>query len=319
MNTLILKLVLLQLMLPLALIAIHACLAPASSAGLAFRVVGIATLLFYLGVAGVWLFPPWWTPWALALLHTFATLRAYHLYIDRQHAASRPRRVVEAGIGVLVTALVLYFLAPALAGRLAPSGTVALAAPLEPGHYLVLSGGTSPLINNHLMTLEGERYAPWRGQSHALDLIAIDRFGLRSSGVSPVDATHYRIHGRRVLAPCSGTVQTIADGLPDMPVPEMDREHMLGNHVLLECDGFVVVLAHFTPGSVQVARGDRVSVGDELGRVGNSGNTAEPHLHLHVQRTLPSDAPISGEPLWFTIDGRFLARSDILKVPEPET
>lgn len=315
MNALVTQLVLLQVVLPLALLTLHATLVPVSAAGLAFRVVGIAVLLLYLAAAGLWLFPPWWTPWALVLLHALATFRARRLYTARTHAAGRARRTGEAGIGVLATALGLYLLVPALAGRQAPDDTVALASPLEAGRYLVLSGGTSPSINNHLMTLEGERYAPWRGQSHALDLIAIDTLGLRASGISPIDATRYRIHGRRVLAPCAGTVRASADGVPDMPVPEMDRTHMLGNHVLLDCDKFAAVLAHFAPGSVQVAPGDAVRVGDALGRVGNSGNSAEPHLHVHVQRTLPPDAPISGEPLWFTIDGRFLARNNILHVP----
>lgn len=76
MNALITELVLLQLALPHALVLAHAVLAPASILGLVLRFVGIAALLGYLALTGVWLSPPWWTPWALALLHVLATVRA---------------------------------------------------------------------------------------------------------------------------------------------------------------------------------------------------------------------------------------------------
>ena len=40
--------------------------------------------------------------------------------------------------------------------------------------------------------------------------------------------------------------------------------------------------AHFQPGSLTVRKGDRVRRGHVLGRLGNSGSTNAPHLHLHV-------------------------------------
>lgn len=321
MNALITELVLLQLALPLALVLLHAVLVPASVAGLVMRSIGIALLLLYLALAGVWLFPPWWTPWALLVLHLIATALAYRRYASRSRSPARTRRGVELGVGALMAALAVLLLQPALTGRVAPPGTVALATPLEAGTYLVTSGGASESINSHLALgnrlkalPDARRHATWRGQSHAVDLIAIDRLGLRASGLSPVEPARYRMYGRRVLAPCDGTVEAAGDGVPDMPVPEMDREHMLGNHVILRCDGVHVVLAHLAPGTLRVSPGDGVITGEELGRAGNTGNTAEPHLHVHVQRDLPAEAPIGGEPLWFTIDGRFLVRGDRLVI-----
>lgn len=219
----------------------------------------------------------------------------------------------------MVTALVLVLLVPAVAGHRAPSEAVVRFAPLEAGTYLVTSGGTNAAVNDHPMTLAGKRYTPWRGQSHAVDLIAIDRWGQRTIGLSPVEPSRYLIYGRRrVLAPCDGTVRRAFDDAPDMPVPMMDREHMLGNHVVLRCGEVHVVLAHLASGTILVSPGEVVATGETLGRAGNSGNSgnsAEPRLHLHVQRGLPPDSPISGEPSWFTIDGRFLVRGDILRVP----
>ena len=67
--------------------------------------------------------------------------------------------------------------------------------------------------------------------------------------------------------------------------------------------------------AVQARAGERVATGAPLGRLGNSGNSAAPHLHVHVQRGVPDGAPLGGEPLWFTVEGRFLRRNDVLEVP----
>ncbi len=105
------------------------------------------------------------------------------------------------------------------------------------------------------------------------------------------------------------------DGLPDMRVPVMDSENKLGNFVAIDCGGFAVFLAHLREGSVLVTAGQEVAAGDPLGEAGNSGNSSEPHLHIHAQRGIPGDAPAGGEPLGLTIYGRFLVRNDRLVVP----
>lgn len=46
------------------------------------------------------------------------------------------------------------------------------------------------------------------------------------------------------------------------------------------------VYAHLVPGSVRVRAGDRVWLGQPLGRVGESGNASGPHLHFELRRPL---------------------------------
>lgn len=43
------------------------------------------------------------------------------------------------------------------------------------------------------------------------------------------------------------------------------------------------MMAHLSPGSIQVKVGDHVNVGQPIAKVGNSGNTTEPHLHIQAQ------------------------------------
>ena len=54
----------------------------------------------------------------------------------------------------------------------------------------------------------------------------------------------------------------------------------------------------------------------KLGEVGNSGNTDEPHLHVHAQRPGRIWDVFIGDPLLVTFNGRYLIRNDRLTVFE---
>src|SRR5690606_26128624 len=141
--------------------------------------------------------------------------------------------------------------------------------------YYVAAGGSTALLNPHFMTLTGERFQAFRGQSYGVDLLKLGPFGLRASGLLPRDPARYAIYGDPVFAPCPGVVVHAEDGAPDMPPPQPDRTRMPGNHVLLDCDGVHVLLAHLKPGSVRVRPSGHVSTSTVLGLVGNSGNSNE--------------------------------------------
>ncbi|ALU94761.1 peptidase M23 [Streptomyces globisporus C-1027] len=58
---------------------------------------------------------------------------------------------------------------------------------------------------------------------------------------------------------------------------------VIGNHVILDLgDGTYAVYAHARRGSLRVKAGDTVRAGQRIGSVGNSGNSSEPHLHVHL-------------------------------------
>jgi len=47
-------------------------------------------------------------------------------------------------------------------------------------------------------------------------------------------------------------------------------------------DGYIVFMAHLRNGSIAVTEGQRLTRGDLVGKVGNSGNSTAPHLHINV-------------------------------------
>lgn len=200
--------------------------------------------------------------------------------------------------------LVLFVAAivPGLRGRY-PEPAVDLVFPLTEPWY-VSHGGTSLLLNPH---------ATVRAQRYAIDVLGLNRLGARARGLLPRAPERYAAFGDPVLAPCDGEVLTAVDGLRDLAPPRRDPDRPAGNHLAIACGDFTVVLAHLQRGSVIPAAGERVEAGQRIGRIGNSGNTSEPHLHLHAVHgrvTDPEQLLYGGDPAPMRFGGRFLVRHD---------
>jgi hypothetical protein len=116
-----------------------------------------------------------------------------------------------------------------------------------------------------------------------------------------------------VLAAASGRVLRVRDGMPDVSIRETGMEAVkgkeCGNAVVIGHDGgWETQYCHMAQGSVVVHPGDKVTAGQAIGRVGLSGETEFPHLHLTVLRqgkvidpfavNLPAGKCGPGESLW---------------------
>jgi murein DD-endopeptidase MepM/ murein hydrolase activator NlpD len=141
------------------------------------------------------------------------------------------------------------------------------------GTWWVFWGGPTERQNYHVVAPD---------QRHAWDILVWKNGGThRGAGRRLGD---YWAFGRRVLAPADARVVEAVDGLPDNVPGHMDPQHAAGNHVILDLGhGEYALIAHLRHGSVAVHVGDRVRSGQVIGRCGNSGNTSEPHVHIHIQ------------------------------------
>lgn len=129
---------------------------------------------------------------------------------------------------------------------------------------------------------------------------------------NPKVLSAYTIFGKEVVAVADGTVVAIRNDLPEQVpgrLPEnLSVEEADGNFVVLDIGGGTYVLyAHLQPGSVRVPPGARVRRGQPIGRVGNTGNSQAPHLHLHV---MDGPSPLLSNGIPYVIDDFVLTATD---------
>jgi hypothetical protein len=175
------------------------------------------------------------------------------------------------------------------------------------------------------------------GQRYAFDLVRPDhRRGIHLHPAGTVRS--YLIGGRTrdaygwgqpVHAMFDGRVVTVVDDVVERPWLHVVRETALalknaftfeatpsgarrlaGNHVIVGSGPIFALFAHLAPGSITVREGRDVRAGEILGRVGHTGNSTLPHLHVQL---MDSADPLQagGIPCAFTAfeaerDGRWV-------------
>jgi len=112
------------------------------------------------------------------------------------------------------------------------------------------------------------------------------------------------IYDEEVVAPISGIIVEAYDGEDDMLPGAENNKTMAGNHIYIQLDKTktYLVIAHLKKGSILVKKGQYVKEGTPIARVGNSGSSSEPHLHIHHQKQNPATTSIffsEGLPLYF--------------------
>jgi MFS family permease len=204
-----------------------------------------------------------------------------------------PARRVPLATNALALVTAVFLAVQLIGAYRLPAGAVTLSAPFA-GEWYVVNGGHAEIVNNH-------RGNP--SQREALDIVSVSGGRTSDAGRSGLDA--YYAFGEPLLAPADGTVVSVSDELADRPAgsPDPDPDHAEGNEMVLDIGGGrYVVLAHLQRHSAVVLVGDRVRDGQALARVGNTGNTDEPHLHIQVQDSPRTDihhAGVDSYPILF--------------------
>ncbi len=177
-----------------------------------------------------------------------------------------------------------------------------LGPPLRGAGWLAANGlGNDASHRRTLFAIDGRVRI---SQRYAIDFIQIGTNGLVADRDPPANEDFHG-YGAELLAVADGVIVAAEDGIPEN-VPfseetatEITLETIAGNHVVLDIGGAHVLYGHLQPGSLAVQAGARVRRGDVLGRLGNSGNSDAPHLHIQVTDLA---APLAAEGLPFVFE-----------------
>jgi hypothetical protein len=205
---------------------------------------------------------------------------------DRDPAPPHPEKITFVGAPV----------------RVGQQPAVVVAPPLRGGRWLVGNGCCAVVTAHRGATL------PLNGsidvaERFAIDFVRLDAEGRLFTG-DKTSLSSYPFFGSEIQSVADGVVVAAEDGLPEQVPGKLPAGATIhdaaGNHVVVDIGGGrFAFYAHMQPGSLRVKRGDRVSRGQAIGLLGNSGNTDAPHLHFHVMDG-PSPLHANGLPYVFT-------------------
>ena len=183
-----------------------------------------------------------------------------------------PLRQVRAGSNLVVAAATIFLTVQLISIYRPAVVPVTVGTPLA-GEWWVGHGGHAELVNYH-QTRSTQR--------NALDIMQVVDGSIHRP--DSTDLTSYYIYDQPVLAPANGTVTYLIDGHPDLPIGTVDSQHPSGNQVVIDIGGgHYLLMGHLRQHSITVNLGQGVTEGQPIARIGKSGHTSHPHLHIQAQ------------------------------------
>lgn len=295
----LLQIVLFQLVLPLCFLFLLWKEKNSSKFEWIFKVLAVVMIVGWIFQTGRWDWFGYYFRYIMILLlfvslfFSWKKVKALPFYVK-----PTGKQKVNIGIFALLTIIFGFYNGGALSGYATQQQAIELSFPLKDGTYYVGHGGNHTQINYH------NAYEP---QQFALDILKLNKLGIRAKGFYPKELDKYAIYGDILYSPCNGEVLESRNHLPDMNPSEMDSEHPEGNYVAISCENTdsVVYIAHMKKDSVKVVEGDNVKEMDPIGLVGNSGNSSEPHLHIHAEK--------DGIGIPIKFNDQFLLRNNLIR------
>lgn len=174
--------------------------------------------------------------------------------------------------------------------------TPALEGDIAIGAYTQRTDIIFPFRGNGIVT---QASAANGGHRNGSGQFAIDAMAL-SENYAPQKTAAFAVNtdvvgfGRELIAPGAGTIVVARGDRPDQPAPgESNEEFHLpefrgagdpGNHVIIDHgNGEFSKVGHLMAGSLAVRVGERVTQGQRIGALGNSGDSFAPHVHHQLQ------------------------------------
>jgi len=187
--------------------------------------------------------------------------------------------------------------------KINPARPIVIQSPIRGKNWAAVNGPLNTSVHRRaILTMNG---LPHIGQRYAIDWIQLGDDNNSFTGDKDKNSS-YRAWDQEIHAVADGKIVEVKDGIPEN-VPnsgklavEITSDSLAGNHIIEDLGGgHFAAYAHLWPGTLKVKTGDVVHAGEVIARLGNTGNSSEPHLHFQV-----CDAPSfpNSEGLPFAID-----------------
>jgi hypothetical protein len=299
--------VVLHLLIPLALALWTWRRSYTSVTGWGLQVLVLGSYTVFIFLLGSWVFASFYLRYAIVALSIVAAIRSF------LKIGGLPSFVeagfwgwIGSGAAVLVSIVLIYLIVGAIQSHFYDEPPVNLSFPFKNGVYAVFEGGNgraSSLMNYHYGSSTHSSSRINRSMKYAVDLTKLSLWGTDANGIMPHQNERYVVFNEAVYSPCDGEVSDVVDQWPNEIPWSGQAPYNVGNHILIKSGDFYVLMGHLQKGSIRVKVGDQIKKGDPLAKVGNSGWTSQPHLHIQAMR-IAKESFWRGEGLPIIFDGK---------------
>jgi urea transporter/murein DD-endopeptidase MepM/ murein hydrolase activator NlpD len=133
---------------------------------------------------------------------------------------------------------------------------------------------------------------------YALDFDVVNENNLTYQGEGG-ELKNYLCYNLPIIAPASGWVVAVVDGIEDNDIKDVNIAQNWGNTIVIKHGEYLFSkLSHLKNGSIVIKQGEYVYKGQIIGHCGSSGRSPEPHLHFQLQST----PFIGSKTIFFPVD-----------------
>lgn len=179
---------------------------------------------------------------------------------------------------------------------------ITISPPLYGANWL--DGNSCCEVTPHRAAVNSINGALWAPERFAIDYVQLDDEGRVFDGPAD-DLSSYAFYGTDIHAvgdgPIVGMVSDYPEQVPGANPSGLPVEEYGGNHIVQDLGaGHYAFYAHLQGGNTEgLSIGQKLTTGQVIGQLGNTGNTSAPHLHFHI---MDSPLPLASNGLPFLID-----------------